>query len=175
VANLDPGSIGLKWPNDLVLGLDRGDAIGKLGGVLGESEGLGTADVRAVVGIGVNVDWSGHAVPDDIASTMTTLRRAGGRPIDIGGLGDAFLDRLADALARLRDGDFARRAWADRQVTTGRAIALELPDGERRTVVGIGVDEELGALLVEPEEAGAPPRSIHAADVVHVRLSEPRV
>jgi BirA family biotin operon repressor/biotin-[acetyl-CoA-carboxylase] ligase len=173
VASLQPGSLGLKWPNDLVI--ERDGAIGKLGGVLGESEGIGTAEVRAVVGIGVNVDWSGHDVPAEIASSMTTLRAVADAPVPIDDLASAYLDRLADAIAMLRHGEFAADAWADRQVTTGRSIVVELPAGGRRGGRANGVDPETGALLVDPEGPGREARPIHAADVVHVRLAGPRV
>jgi len=76
-AGLPDLSIRLKWPNDLVVVTAGEDALlvgeldpmkaaatlqgpialRKLGGVLGESEGLGTADPRVVVGIGVNAEW----------------------------------------------------------------------------------------------------------------------
>ncbi len=58
----------LKWPNDLAIEADApGEAGGgreggpprKLGGVLGEVDGLGTDDPRVVVGIGINAGWSG--------------------------------------------------------------------------------------------------------------------
>ena len=55
VAGLAPGTIRLKWPNDLVVEGDGG--VRKLAGVLGETDGLGTDDPRAVVGIGINADW----------------------------------------------------------------------------------------------------------------------
>ena len=64
----------------------------KLGGVLGEADGLGTGDPRVVVGIGVNADWAAADFPPDLAPTMTSLREAsGGRPIDRALLLDGFL------------------------------------------------------------------------------------
>ena len=45
LAGLAAGTIRLKWPNDLVVEGDDG-AVRKLAGVLGETEGLGTDDVR---------------------------------------------------------------------------------------------------------------------------------
>ncbi|MFH0750936.1 MAG: biotin--[acetyl-CoA-carboxylase] ligase, partial [Chloroflexota bacterium] len=85
VAGLRNHAIRLKWPNDLVIEAtapdapetdapasdapenDRtglgGGAIRKLGGVLGESDGLGTDDPRVVVGIGVNAGWARGEFP----------------------------------------------------------------------------------------------------------------
>ena len=61
-AGLRNHAIRLKWPNDLVIEADApdddagegGGPIRKLGGVIGETDGLGTDDPRVVVGIGLN-------------------------------------------------------------------------------------------------------------------------
>ena len=50
VAGLPEAAIRLKWPNDLVL--EGSDGVRKLAGVLGETDGLGGPDPRAVIGIG---------------------------------------------------------------------------------------------------------------------------
>ena len=105
VVRLPPGTIGLKWPNDLMVG--TGGAYRKMAGVLGETEGLGTGDPRVVVGIGVNVDWPAVDFPPDLATSMTSLREAGGgRRVDAGGLLDAFVVRLEARVETLRTGTF---------------------------------------------------------------------
>jgi biotin-(acetyl-CoA carboxylase) ligase len=48
------GQIGIKWPNDLLLGAQR-DTAGKLGGILVESSFYGTTVQHAVIGMGINV------------------------------------------------------------------------------------------------------------------------
>ena len=48
--------------------------------MLGETDGLGTHDPRAVIGIGVNTDWAAADFPPDLAASMTSLREAGRRP-----------------------------------------------------------------------------------------------
>ena len=67
-AGLPAGSVRLKWPNDLVVedgGADDPRAgIGrKLAGLLGETDGLGTQEPRATIGIGINVAWPATAFP----------------------------------------------------------------------------------------------------------------
>ncbi len=62
VAGLADRAIRLKWPNDLVVEPADG-SVRKVGGVLGETVGLGGADPRAIVGIGVNGDWSAADFP----------------------------------------------------------------------------------------------------------------
>ena len=187
-AGLPVGSIRLKWPNDLVVAVDAagrgldpleaagvngGATIRKLGGVLGETDGLGTDDPRAVVGIGLNADWPAADFPAVLLATMTSLRAAAGeRAIDGAALVDAFLARLEARVAALHGGDFDAAGWIDRQVTTGRRIDLLLPDGTKDTVVATGVDAVSGALRIA--DAGKPDteRSIVVGEIVHVRLAE---
>ena len=181
VAGLARGVIRLKWPNDLVVQVDPPastsdgprepphPAIRKLGGVLGETSGLGTDDPRAVIGIGVNADWERDDFPAELAEGMTSLRdESGGRPVDRVPLLDAFLDRLQAAVEGLRNGRFALSDWQQRQVTTGRLVDLLYPAGHRVTVVATGVDPSSGGLIVE--EANAQ-RVIHSAEILHVRLA----
>ena len=53
----------LKWPNDLVVESSRRRSRSSPG-VLGESDGIGSRDPRAVIGIGVNGDWAPDGLPD---------------------------------------------------------------------------------------------------------------
>ena len=175
VAGVPAGTIRLKWPNDLVIvrGAADGDAIRKVAGVLGETDGLGTADPRAAVGIGVNTDWPATDFPPDLAATMTSLREvAGGRAIDGGRLLDAFLGRLESPVEALRAGRFNGAGWADRQVTTGRTITLETATGIER-LRALGVDRETGALIVASHAASTGERRVLVGEVRHVRLAEP--
>jgi len=171
VAGLPPGAIGLKWPNDLVVATDG--AIRKVAGVLGETDGLGTPDPRAVIGIGVNTDWAAADFPPDLATSMTSLREAGGgRSIDSDRLLDAFLERLEPSVEALRWGEFAGGTWAERQVTTGRTVRLETSTGDE-TVLAIGVDEATGALVVADPHDRAGERRVVVGEVHHVRLDRP--
>ena len=172
-AGLPHQAVRLKWPNDLVL--EMADGYRKLGGVLGETTGLGTDDVRTVVGIGMNVDWEPEDVPSELAATMTSLGAAAGSAVTVERLAEAFLERLADATVHLRGGAFGVAAWTERQLTTGRAVILEMPGGRRREALAEGVDPHSGALLISSPTTGAPPQPVHAAEVVHVRLAGPSV
>jgi BirA family biotin operon repressor/biotin-[acetyl-CoA-carboxylase] ligase len=194
VAGLATGTIRLKWPNDLVvvtagpgapLGMaDPGAAealarlaepleIRKLAGILGETEGIGTDDPRAVVGIGINADWPAVDFPAELAGSMTSLREvSGGRPIDREALLDGFLARLETRLEALRGGRFDVAGWAERQVTTGRIVRLEGPGGGNELVRATGVDGASGALLVEATEGDGSvrDRAVLAGEVTHLRL-----
>lgn len=167
VAGLRAGTIRLKWPNDLVV---EAGGVRKLAGLLGETDGLGTGDPRAVVGIGINADWPAVSFPPALAEAMTSLREVGGgRPIDADALLARFLERIEGRIEALREGRFDAVAWADRQLTTGREIRLDRPGGAADLVVATGVDPDTGALLVvDPEQPDAA-RPVHAGEIVHVR------
>ncbi|HET9083750.1 MAG TPA: biotin--[acetyl-CoA-carboxylase] ligase [Candidatus Limnocylindrales bacterium] len=164
IARLPSGTIALKWPNDLVV--EGVDGSKKLAGVLGETDGLGTDGPRAVIGIGVNGDWSRDAFPPHLADTMTSLAELASGPVDHDALLDAFLARLESRVADLRRGQFDGPGWSDRQITTDREVDLVAPDGSRTTLTATGVDTDTGALL-----AGG--RSVFVGEIAHVRLTTP--
>jgi BirA family transcriptional regulator, biotin operon repressor / biotin---[acetyl-CoA-carboxylase] ligase len=186
VAGLGEGTIRMKWPNDLVVAYGAsGRAIGpaavradatnaadvrKLAGLLGETDGLGTLDVRAVVGVGINAGWPRAAFPEVLADGMTSLAEAsGGRPIDREALLDGFLGRLETRHAALADGYFDVSGWTARQLTNGRPVRLERPDGTSETVRALGVDATTGALVVE-SRPGAGERQILVGEIQHLRI-----
>jgi BirA family biotin operon repressor/biotin-[acetyl-CoA-carboxylase] ligase len=168
VAELKPGTIRLKWPNDLIV--ERNGRALKVAGVLGETDGLGTDDPRVVVGIGVNANWAAADFPADLRSSMTSLREmGGGRPVSRDRLLDAFIDRLGTQVEALRNGRFDGAGWAARQATTGRKVTIETHGGPREVVAARDVDEATGALLVEAADGSH--RAIVSAEVVHVRFA----
>jgi BirA family biotin operon repressor/biotin-[acetyl-CoA-carboxylase] ligase len=171
VAGLAPGTICLKWPNDLVVE-DNGHAR-KLAGVLGETDGLGTDNPLAVVGIGINADWRADEFPPELADGMTSLRAAaGGGAVDTASLLEAFTAAIEPMVDRLRDGQFDGAGWAERQLTSGRLVRLIGHDGREEVVRALGVDATSGALNVENENAtgvGAR-RSVVSGEIQHLRL-----
>ena len=191
IAGLPDRAIALKWPNDLYVGLSgssadtrrsegEGDAPAshspeeprKLAGVLGETDGLGGPDPRVVIGVGVNADWPADPFPPELAAPMTSLREvAHGRPIDQAALLAAFLPRLEVRIDALRSGRFDMAGWSDRQLTTGRVIELEQPDGRRRQHLALGVDAESGGLVVEDMTSASGERILHVGEVRQVRLA----
>lgn len=171
VAGLPSGRLKLKWPNDIVVESGEASAgVRKVAGLLGESEGVGTADVRAVVGVGINADWPRDAFPAELAGAMSSLREvSGGCPIDSNALLDGFLLRLEPRVLALREGHFDVSGWHARQVTTGRRVRIEMPDGATQEARAVGVDGASGALIVEGANGGE--RELLAGEVTHVRLA----
>jgi BirA family transcriptional regulator, biotin operon repressor / biotin---[acetyl-CoA-carboxylase] ligase len=170
-AGLRPGNVQLKWPNDLVAVDARSGDVRKLAGVLGETDGLGTSDARATIGIGVNVDWPPDDFPEDLATTMTSLAElAPGQLIDREVIIHVFLERLERATAELRAGIFPAAAWRDRQLTNGVPVRLEWPDGTSETVSAVDVDTESGALVIGALGGGGQQRSVLVGEIRHLRL-----
>jgi len=171
VAGLPGGMLRLKWPNDIVVEMPHlQGGVGKVAGVLGESTGAGTADPVAIVGIGINTDWPRDRFPAELAGVMSSLSEASrGRTVGNEALLEAFLLHLEPRVLALREGNFDVAGWHQRQVTTGRTVRIEMPDGTAASVRAVGVDGSTGALLVE--DAGGPgERELLVGEVVHVRL-----
>jgi BirA family transcriptional regulator, biotin operon repressor / biotin---[acetyl-CoA-carboxylase] ligase len=182
VAGLPDGAIRLKWPNDLVVEASGSSASGmpvdpealvirKVAGVLGETDGLGTTDPRAVIGLGVNADWAAADFPSDLAPSMTSLREASGGPVDNTALLAAFLRLLELGIEALRDGRFDVAAWSGRQATTGRVVDLVAPDGGVVTSQAVGVDPASGALLVAVADRPGLERAVMVGEIRHLRLA----
>ncbi|MEA2674570.1 MAG: BirA family transcriptional regulator [Chloroflexota bacterium] len=171
VAGVPKGTIRLKWPNDLVV-LDRpSGAVRKVAGVLGETEGLGAAGSRAVIGIGMNAGWPRSEFPPELANGMTSLGELSReRTIEREELFDAFLARLDGPVRDLRRGVFAAEAWRARQVTSGNLIQLEWPDGSAETVSAVDVDPGSGALVVARPDGTGPNRRVLVGEIRHLRV-----
>ena len=169
VAGLPEGAIHLKWPNDLVI--QGSDSLRKIAGVLGETDGLGGPDPRAIIGIGLNTNWALADFPPALAGSMTSLQEASaGRWVDHDALLGAFLGRLEAGLDALRHGRFDVAVWTDRQVTSGRSVELVAPDGAVTTVRALSVDSATGALVVEDDSVPTGERHVVVGEIRHVRV-----
>lgn len=171
VAELKTGTIRLKWPNDLVVEADNGWL--KLGGLLGETDGLGTDDPRVVIGIGINAEWAAADFPPGLDGSMTSLREISGRSIDRTHLLAAFTGLFEAGVGALRNDGFDSAIWAARQLANDRPVRLERPDGSFEIVIARGVDGGTGALVVE-DSAGRR-RHVLSGEIRHLRLAEARV
>jgi BirA family biotin operon repressor/biotin-[acetyl-CoA-carboxylase] ligase len=191
VAGLPDQAIRLKWPNDLVVettgvaGVKLANASGpaanqlldaplevrKLGGVLGETIGLGSDDPRVIIGLGINADWTEADFPAELAGSMTSLRVASnGRPIELADLFAAFIDRVEARTIALRGGHFDVADWTARQLTSGRPVRLDLPDGSSLQTRALGVDTGSGGLVIEDLDAPAGERIILTGEIEHLRM-----
>jgi BirA family transcriptional regulator, biotin operon repressor / biotin---[acetyl-CoA-carboxylase] ligase len=177
VAGAAPGTVRLKWPNDLVVAEDG--HVRKLAGVLGETSGTNTEDQRVVVGIGVNAGWRRADFPVDLADSMTSVAELAGPTAGAeretaralrDSLLDAFLDHLQPRVSALHANRFPGADWRARQLTNGELVRLERPDGTAETVRAIDVDAESGALVVGSLSGEWPSRLVTVGEIRHLRL-----
>lgn len=165
---LGPGAdrLALKWPNDIVA--LRDGRLRKVGGVLAEAEMMAGRLARAVVGLGINVDWSAADFPAELAAGMGSLSEAARRSVDRDTLLDAWAAHLVPLYEGLLAGDFDRRGWSAAQVTSGADVVVETAAG-RLQGRGLGVDVESGALKLQEAGSGEV-RVIGVGDVVACRV-----
>jgi len=124
-----------------------------------------------VIGLGLNADWAAADFPAELAATMTSLRVASnGRPVDLPALFAAFIDRVEARTIALRDGHFDVADWVDRQLTRGRPVRLELPDGSALDTRALGVDVASGGLVIEDLGLPAGERIVLTGEIRHLRL-----
>jgi BirA family biotin operon repressor/biotin-[acetyl-CoA-carboxylase] ligase len=138
VETLAPVSVGLKWPNDLVI---EGR---KVGGILCEGESLEGRMAHVIAGMGINLAEPDDGWPAAIRERATSLAAAGASlhpPDFVGVLSRLWLDAApgGGTLTAVE-----RAAFDRRDVLRGRAVRIDgRPAG---TAMGVGAT---GALRVE--------------------------
>ena len=159
----------LKWPNDILL------EHSKVGGLLCESSGTGTANAVVIVGIGLNVNMWRDTFPEELRHLATSLAAEAGRPFDRAVLLATLLSEL-----ELRYDAFSSGAWVDikreyelRCATIGQHVRVDMADGEciAGRAESIGDDGSLQITVEHPsgESKRGTVVAIRAGDVVHVR------
>ena len=142
---LGVSSLGLKWPNDILVG-DQ-----KLGGVLVEYEGESRGRGVLVLGVGINTVLPAGANPGDGYPT-TDLARAM-EPVQLpqrSRLAGELTASLLNAIDAYGRGGWRRFAddWASLDVLSGRDVAVALPGGDRIFGRALGIDTD-GAMRVQ--------------------------
>ena len=150
----------LKWPNDVLAGSR------KLAGILAEQSGE-----AVVIGIGVNVATTADALPVSPSGLPATSLLLEGAAVSREALLAGILRELERRYTAFRDDPSSGAGLlADYRAlcaTLGRSVRVELPGG--RTVSGVAEDIDAdGRLLVAPA-SGAPPVTVSAGDVIHLR------
>jgi BirA family biotin operon repressor/biotin-[acetyl-CoA-carboxylase] ligase len=137
----------IKWPNDVVIVIDRGGVMKKIAGVLVEASFKGGAAESLVCGIGVNVHT--RSFPEEIATRATSLAA-------LGAPAPSRAEILVDILAAL-DRDAARVAAHGLRAVHARLAAVDALRGARVTrddgAAGVaeGIDEE-GRLVIRSDD-----------------------
>ena len=136
--------LGLKWPNDALIG-GR-----KVAGILTELSLRGAAVDYAVVGMGLNVNLDPARLPDDLLAPATSLSHELGRPVDRLSLLWAFLRAVERRYLALQAGRSPQAEWARHLVTLGQPVTVSA-GGATFGGLAEGVDAD-GALLVRRED-----------------------
>ncbi len=148
----------LKWPNDLVVGH------AKLGGLLAEAVKSPDVDLAVVVGIGINLTWSG---PNGDASTC--IKDIAGVTLQPRAVLDLLLEELENRLAALYQsrGDELRDELRGALSTLGQHVHVE---GPTQSIDGVALDiDERGRLQVQTSREVV---SIDVGDITHLRVVE---
>lgn len=149
----DEDAVAIKWPNDVLLG-GR-----KTSGILMEMGAEATRVRFLVLGIGVNLNVSREAFPDEFRSLATSLSSHLGRPIDRVAFAARLYDTLEAVLDLHADGGFeaVRPRFEARFHMRGRRVRVldGLGDDRATAVEGrtIGIDDD-GALWIERDDGG---------------------
>jgi BirA family biotin operon repressor/biotin-[acetyl-CoA-carboxylase] ligase len=152
----------VKWPNDILVG-DR-----KLGGILCESSGVGTAHAVVVVGVGVNVNLREDELPDELRPIATSLMIEARQPFDRAALLATLLLELetrCDSFLAGRHGDILEE-YMLRCSTIGRRVRIELAHGEQMDGTAESIQAD-GSLRIIREDRTIV--DVRTGDVVHLR------
>jgi BirA family biotin operon repressor/biotin-[acetyl-CoA-carboxylase] ligase len=159
VSGLKPA---VKWPNDLLVGPR------KLGGVLCESSGVGTAHAAVIAGIGLNVNLRRDEFPEDLREIATSVMIEAGQPCDRAALLATLLLELetrCEAFLAGNHGDILAE-YRLRCSTIGRRVRIELAHGEHMDGEADSIQAD-GSLRILRDDRT--PVDIRAGDVVHLR------
>jgi BirA family biotin operon repressor/biotin-[acetyl-CoA-carboxylase] ligase len=153
----------IEWPNDLVW---EGR---KLGGVLAEARSTAGGPTDLVVGTGVNVGHGAADLPDELATTATSLRLAtGGHVPERETLAVRYVRLLAGIAGQLNRGEWnaVRRRWEELAPTaSGHPVRVLSQGGRDDPYDGVtaGIDAT-GALRVR--RSAGEVSTVHASDSV---------
>lgn len=129
----------IKWPNDILV---NGK---KCAGILTEAETLDEELKYAIVGLGVNVNFSAASVAG-IPPDATTIADELGKPFPRVRLTQSLLRAIEQYYVRLRAGENLREEWAARLATLHQRVCVQTPWGQEEGIAE-SVDDD-GALLL---------------------------
>ncbi len=149
----------VRWPNDVVAADGR-----KLAGLLVETAIEDGRLAEAVIGIGINVNWSVADMPEDVRGRATSLLELAANPVDRVTLLSGVLDAMDTEVAALERGESPVSRLAAVSALDGRHVTVDLgPDRLAGTAVGLS---EQGLLLLDTDAGRV---ALAVGEVVSVR------
>lgn len=157
--------VNLKWPNDLLASSGDGKPR-KVGGILAEVHDLRPDGPRfLVIGIGINLDWRGHARPGEQAD-WTSVAEETAADVDRWQVTHDLLRALETWLLDVpKDPTRLLAAYTARCRTLGRPVRVTSPGGGALEGTADRIDRS-GGLVVD---TGLGEQVVMAGDVEHVR------
>ncbi|MFD0619280.1 biotin--[acetyl-CoA-carboxylase] ligase [Paenibacillus sp. GCM10027629] len=155
---LVPISIGIKWPNDLLVGTK------KISGILLESSAEDERVRYCIAGIGISVNMDPEDYPEPLREVATSLKIESGSKVDRTAIITEFLAEFETLYALYNEQGFApiRTLWEALSISLHRPITINTLQGK---VIGIAEQlDELGALWIT-ESATGERRKIFSGDV----------
>ena len=153
--------IAVKWPNDLMILVDK--VWHKVGGILLEGDLAEDGRFRSVIlGIGINV----NILPTDLPQAVTpaaSLFMAGGKPVPRLPLLCAFLARLEAIYDAALQGQSPQPAWQERLMMLGQPVQVSSASSDL-SIKGIAVGTDAWGQLLVQDETGVL-QTIAAGDV----------
>jgi len=154
----------LKWPNDVLLGEQNctREAAGmwrKCAGILTETSVRGEMLEYAILGIGLNVNYTMRVYPE-LAQSATTLQDAVGREIDRAALERVLLGTLDSYYARLKHGEDLLPEYRSKLNMLGQVVRVATSNG---VLEGIAQDVDGDGALVLYD--GMKLKKLYAGDV----------
>ncbi len=139
----------LKWPNDIYL---KGR---KCGGILTESSPvmMGTQEMYAVIGIGLNINSSGEDFPEELGTIVTSFFMETGKNYTIREVFTKVRDQLLADLDEFSTAGFSGTLirWRKRDYLFGRWMECVGYDGTIIRGIALGPDSE-GRLFLRDED-----------------------
>lgn len=158
-------TVGLKWPNDLLVRGDDG-ALRKVGGILADAHDLRPdGPAFLVIGIGIDLDWRGRHRAGEAAG-WTSMAEVLGHDVDRWQVLHDLLRALEAWLLDVpRDPTRLLAAYTVRCATLDQVVRIAAPGG--RVVEGTAIEiDPAGGLVVD---TGHDIQVVMAGDVDHVR------
>ncbi|WP_028593562.1 biotin--[acetyl-CoA-carboxylase] ligase [Paenibacillus assamensis] len=134
--------IGIKWPNDLLVG-ER-----KVCGILLESQAEDERLLSVIAGVGISVNLEEEDFPEELRQVVTSLRHESGREVDRAALLAEVLFEWEQLYRLYEEQGFGpiRSLWEAQSITIGRSVNVDTPFGQVSGVAQ-GLDES-GALVL---------------------------
>lgn len=141
LAKLGVSDVGLKWPNDILVGQQ------KLGGILVEMQGEANGPVDIIIGVGINYD-----IPEDLARAVdqpvTDIVSHSTKSTGRNEMAALLISQLLELLSVTseQEHDALLQEWRQFDCYKDRMANLQLPDSEVSGKI-MGIDDD-GCLLI---------------------------